>query len=1201
MLHLSRSAVLMPRSMLDPAQPATCRLRALVTKYYSPGEREEVQGWRRALESDSGELSVQTSRPYTVRNKGQWTSQPRYPHTKIVKTAAKPLHKQSKAKLPKEALKVSVGELDIEPGTLSESAKLYLPPLRHLDNSASHHDHPAPSERTLIVVAEKDVFPTKAQKQKKSKARGRTKTVTKPIEDRVVRFPMQTRDSFLLADEEECPVEEKLILTALVKPVAGPEKRVRQNRTKRVDNTGLSRVLDNPQTEEETTSLPQVTIERTEQSEQSEESLFTYTDDAGELEETDQFASELEQPTPFPDLQPTPIQEFDLLPHEQEAEIVSFQEVQLTPIEDNLHTLDGKCASFQDPLPPLFDSTNDETVRGMKWASVSTMENSLGQALYPEDRPTEGTHERINTMGTEVSLESFEVPSSEIASNIQILESINVEEEKEEVFTEKAVSQVIPRKRTDKRGSLQHSVPDSSPRLKKAVSVELPYIPSQSSRDSSSAVLSASQLAELDFRMQKGIKKPPPPPPLEDAESRPPPQARKPPKEANFKRSNLGNSILKKSKTSVKFTVKADVFDFKQDVSKPVEAQAPAIVHSNSTKEEEIYAVIQEQAGEESEEEGANTSQLSKPYIEQLKTGISLQVSEWMHRRSSVNLEGLQRRDSSQVEGSLEDEPLNKSTSIAEEEKLGYKPRKETQKGKKSTVKTAQVSRKSTQKKTLPYVSSIELPTTKISKTSPEASPMKLIKPIAVEVSAPAVALKRSAQSSLSSSVKSSDSEEIDEEKSGPETSKTKRSYVEPKQRRKQVIRTKSKEKSEEVKNSRRRGSIVASDYSDATSEQDHFIPRQPADEVFVRHFALNILGFMHSIASKKSSVVARGLAQLSKVRKEVLSLKYGPLGSEAKHRASILSRRRTSTMNTKNPGKLRRSITSVALEGLKENLDHELNPSDDEVASNDSANSADLRLAKFSRADFEIKHLSMLKSLAMKLLNLNQLPEPEELKIQPKLTPRELWEREYNDHRQTVSSTLDSLFKDFKPAPITAFTSVVTNFFRDPQSLRTAVEDNEELEKVEMDTKNYKEELERRKFKEYSKQWGMCEGLHLAQPEVLMHQVTNERFNPAELSSYFHRMIVKRKLRRTTLELRQGELPAVLRAKPKTSETGLPLEYYHRKVREARKAELPADVVLSGGAHLVQSEEEYSERVYCRLKHEKNLQKFSHPPKHGT
>lgn len=410
----------------------------------------------------------------------------------------------------------------------------------------------------------------------------------------------------------------------------------------------------------------------------------------------------------------------------------------------------------------------------------------------------------------------------------------------------------------------------------------------------------------------------------------------------------------------------------------------------------------------------------------------------------------------------------------------------------------------------------------------------------------------------------------------------------------------KSKEKSEEGKNSRRRGSIY-SDFSETTSEQDHFVPRQPADEVFVRHFALNMLGFMHKIAPRKSSVAARGLTQLSKVRKEVLSLNYGPLGSEVQRRASILSRRRTSTNNKKNSRKIRRSITSVALEGLKENLDHELHPSDDDIASDDSANSAELRLAKFSRADFEIKHLSMLKSLAMKLLNLNQAPESEEPEVQPKLTPGELWEREYKEQRQTVSNALDSLFKDFKPPPITAFTSVVTNFFRDPHSLRAALDDNEELEKMEMDTKNYQEELERRKFKEYSKQFNMCENLHLTQPEVMMHQITNERFHPMEVASYLHHMIVKRKRRRITLEMRQGELPAALRAKPKTSETGLPLEYYYRKVREARKAGLPADVVLSGGAHLVQSEEEYQERVYCRLKHEKNLQKLSHPPKHGT
>jgi len=1172
MLHLSSSAVAI-QLRLDSATPKTSHLAALVTKYYSPGGKEEVQGWRRSLDTEVGNLSVQTSRPYTVRNRGQWTSQPHYPHTKTVKTASNPKLKQSQEKLVKVALKPSVGELAWELETGTEAAKLYLPPLRHLDNSASHHDHPALTERPLIVVAEKDVFPAKAPKPAKSKARGRTKTTTHPIDARLVQFPKSTRYSFSLPTEEP-PMQEKCVLALACKPVAAPEKRVRQFRPKQPDSDHL---FEKSESREE--EIGAEAIE--DQSEQSEGSLFSYTDEA---EESDQSVLE---PTPFPDLQPTPTQEDCLFTPEPETRIPPFSDVKITPITENLPTLEGRSTYCRDPLPALFDPANEETDRGTKWTSVSTMENSLGQALYVDDRSIEGTHERVNT---EVSLESFEAASSEFASNIQIVDSIIIVSEaaQEELFLEVPASKVVQREGVRKRGSVQVPKPDTSPRLKKAVSLELPPLSYQPRHEAPAApVLSSAQLADLETRTQKGTKKPPP---FLELETRTVPQTRKTRKEASFRKPSMGSPIAKKSKTASKPTTKVEEFDFNRDVSKPSDLQTAILTHSNSAVDGEDYLVIHEQAGEESEEEGCDTSKPSGEVpIEEVKKAVGLNLYQLAQRRSSVNLEGMLRRGSTQADPSLEEEPLNKSASIVDASTQKVESNKPSRKGKSRTNKTTQPPRKFTQKKT---TVAAQLPeTTKISVTSPEEPTIKLIRTVSGEVSAHAAGLKRSAQSSLSSSFESSDSEEIEARKSGTEASKAKT--------RKQTARPKPKAK--EARVGRKRTSIFSSDRSDYGSESDFSsLSRQPADEVFVRHFAVNMLGFMHRIAPKHSPAVTRGLAQLSKVRKEVLSIGYGVLGGDAQRRASILARRRTSNVDIKRPQRLRRSITSVALAGLKENLDHELNPSDDDAASDESQSSSELRHVKFSRADFEIKHLSMLKSLAMKLLNIGQFAEVEEVPAVPQLSAGELWELEYKDHRQTVSHTLDGLFKDYKTSPITAFTSVATNFFRNPQSLRNAAEENEELEKVEIDTENYRDELERRKFQEYSRQWTTYKVMRLAPPES-MHQVTNERFNPVELSMYFRSMILKRKLRRSVLEVRNGTQPVVLKAKPRTTDTGLLLEYYQQQVRAAEKAKLPRDVILSGGAHQVESQAEYQERVYCRIKHEKNLQKFSHPPKHGT
>jgi hypothetical protein len=704
--------------------------------------------------------------------------------------------------------------------------------------------------------------------------------------------------------------------------------------------------------------------------------------------------------------------------------------------------------------------------------------------------------------------------------------------------------------------------------------------------ESNKQVLSAAQLAELDARTQKNKKKTIPALAV-DGEGRVPPRTLKVMKETSTsRRFSVGTPIpsSKKTKTPAKSPTKTEAFDFKRDSEKPTEAETASVPHVDIGRIDDVCAVIHEQAGEESEEdEGANPAAALQ--TEECK-GLRLEISRAPPRRSSTHLEGMMLRRSSIHDQSLEEDPVNNSDIMAEQtEEQKAKYPKAARKGKKRNTKQSQTWKKPTQKKLISSLT--ELPTLRVVILSPGESPTHSVKALASEDS-----LKAAGRHSPISSLSSNSDSELSEENNEGKEELGEEIEGESKPKRKKANRSKRKHRSGFSKLAHKRAGRLFSDASDCGSEIDSGLPRNPADEVFVRHFALNMMAFMHSIAPKRSAAAARGLTQLSKVRKEVLSMGYGPIPSETGRRVSIFSKRRDSFLGTKRQ-RFRKSITSGALEGLKENLDEALHTSDNESDSNDSISSADMRLAKFSRAEFEIKHLSMLKSLALRLMSLMNPSEPEEIEAITQLTPVELWEKEYKDQHETVSCTLDKLFKDTKALPITAFTSVVTSFFKDPQAARSGADDTEELERMEIDTNNYREALERRKFEEYWRQLSNQQRLRLAQSEALC-QLTSTRLNPSELSHFFHNHFLKRKRRRFMQETRNGAPPAVLYARPRVTDTGLALEYYQTMVRRARKARLPKDVVLSGGAHVVKSEEEYNERVYCRLKHEKDLLQLS-------
>jgi len=1086
-----------------------------------------------------------------------WNRQPHYPHSKTSRAASIPLYKPSQGNLLRVPLLPCVGDLLPEPLAVAEPGKLYLPPLRRLDNTASHHDHPSPRELPLVVVAEREELPVKPFRQKKSK--GRLQRSGDPVETRSVRFPKQTDPPSLSICEDSCPVQEKAVLKAMGKPVVGPEKRVRQYRSRQSD---FDPIAEKPLS---CSPMPE------EHSDLSQGSLFPYTENEPESADFDEFASlqenfSQELPTSLPE-QLTPLPDLQLIYSQEDEGFASIPDTDLPTGQD------AQFPSIYEetpPLPSLFDPNNDETcLKQAKSDSLFSMENSSGQAICTSET------ERGNTLGAEGSLESFEAASTEIQAVLPALEEISVVSKpilkptKAEISLGKQVNstRVLLLAAASKDSEEPNPSSDVVSRLKITVSSELPAISLTSESNLSTAeakkqltVLSAVQLAGLEARTARSGKKAATQPELAvDGQGRAPPRSVKSLKESSNPR-RLSLSSPKPSKS----LSKSDTFDL--STAEPTEPEA---AHQELARLEEVCAVIQEQAVEESEEEDVRPAG-----TEEVRT-LKVEVSRAPPRRSSTHLEGLMRRGSNQPDQSLEEEPVNKSDIITDQtEEQKAKPAKATRRGKKRTVKPVGMGRKPTQKKLIPLA---DLPTVKVVILSPEQSPIHVVKALVSEASFSGGG-RISPDSPFSSSFESDNSEEDKGRKSELEEDRT---------QRKKANRSKGKRRSVFTKFAPKRSSVLFSDNSECGSEVDSGCPRNLADEVFIRHFALNMLGFMHSMVPKRSPAVSRGFTQLSKVRKDILSLNYGPVSGDSHRRLSIFTKRKGG-----NRRRIRKSITTSALAGLKESLESALNPSEDEVDSEDSESSTDLQRAHFSRAEFEIKHLSMLKSLALRLLSLMNPVEPEEIPATPPLTAAELWELQYRDNHEVVSHTLDRLFKDSKALPITAFTSVVTSFFKDPHA-RNLTDDTKELETVEVDAEHYREALERRKFQEYSKQLYAQQLLHFAHSDSLCQQ-NSTRMNPSELTRFFHSLFLKRKHRRLMLEMRNGALPAVLHAKPQYTSTGLALDYYESRVRLAVKAALPRDVVLSGGAHLVHSEEERCERVYCRLKHENNLQRLS-------
>lgn len=1186
MLHLSHSASYDQRLGLNLSTPRNPRMTALVTKYFTSLSREEVPGWRQLTDSTSSDLAVQTSRPYTIRSRGQWTSQPHYPHTKVRAPVTVSHPHQPKTKLDWTPLVPSVRELALEQQGVSEEWLLHLPPLRRLDNSDSHHDHPALTQRPLVVVAEKDVFPVKTAPPKKSGRRGRLRAFNMPVEGKPVQFPAERRIDSISPLSEDAPVQEKIVVTRLVKPVRIPERFKRPGRIIQFSNGAEAQLIGLPSERSE--------IPLSVSSHSDENSLFVYTEEYGspsmEPDESERFPGLEDQTTPFPDLQPSPTEQDESYLPTHVPQVSCISEANYTPIApENTPLLDDVPHYSMDPLAPLFDTTDEETRdKGPKWTSISTLENTLGQ----DDRPnleTEVTHHREDTLGTEGSLEYFD---SDLP-NTQILDSFTPpprsdtppKDIQEKLSSKVTILLIEPTSPAEVPETANIPTPDSSPG-----SLGLPSSPRDVKTDSKPpSGLTQEQITELESRMNKsnpGGKKRKisiQPQLMVDGEGRSPRPPRKSVKENKFtRRQSFSSTTPKKPKTLAKTRSQLDVFDFKQDTSQAADLDL-VTVPAPADIEAETCPVIQEQAGEESDEDVCAVADLPAEEVKHMQL-------EPQTRRWSTFADRRERRKSTQ---STEEAASSSVSSIKEEgETLATRSANRIA-GKSRTLQLKSnpgSSRKLINKKSVPTVPSLEVQTGRgNTMTSSEESPLTAWKQSSVS----AVVAKHSAHSSLSSNESGSL-----EQDSGSDDASAQKRTGENKRTKSKAPRSKAKVKVTEPRLSRKRTSIVSSDYSDHGGDQDSpMIPRNPADEVFVRHFAVNMIAFMNSYATKRSSAVVRGLAQLNKVKKSVLALNYGPVFGQSSRRASLLVRGRTSTLGVPRRYRLRKSITALALSDLKENLDRELHL-DEDSDSDGSESPTSNRIAKFSRAEFEIKHLSMLKTLALNLLRMGQEEDEEEVPEQPQLTPAQIWELQYREHHGQVSQTLEALFKDFKPPPITAFTSVVTNFFKDPHSLRTTTDDTSELDRVEMDSENYRETLERRKFLEYSRQINAYDNWRKKLPDEV-RQMTEERLNPKELAMFYRDLCVKQRKRRTRMEERNGLVPVVLYAKPRTTDTGLPLEYYQTMVRKARALGVPKDVILSGGAHLVQSEEEYKERLYCRLKHENNLQKFSH--KHGT
>lgn len=1167
-MHISRTPsppFPLPSEELIPLSAP--RLVALTTKYYTPKSRRELRGWREDSEFRTADLRIASQRPFEVKSKAQWTKQPRYPRD--LQAPSPPLpkiaHKKSASELLRMPLTPSLGDLYLT--ELCETPKnnpkpSYLPFIRRLDNRDSHHTHTSPGIPNLHLATD----PNNALKLK-SKPRIphlMPSTLLKPaphaieaVVDREIRFKSHETVS-IGVEVDGSPYQERVVLERVNRLICRPQMYLKQREELDIEGSAWS-----DGDEEYEGFIVTLGEDKTDR-----ESNLSYSQESYAADEEKEAISDLQ---------------FD-------SEIGETRAKAAFPKAKHHKTVSTSTVETQPLVTPLEEAQQLEEDLSESQASVAMMQeaalcpskpqtpDSLDQ-LDPARSPTPQCITPSSDLDRESQTSQRETMEREALEGMST--SSNLQDQKKEMALMQCDEQMLTkelnlvkglrRAEAIKRKSL---LLDEEKARETALKLQIESAPEPISVPISGQFKAPSITIELS-RASPGTPPPSPPSPTASMTS-----SLSPPDPALTAQIDRRASIHEYYPEAIEEEIREDQSDFSFASSRK----------SSHTKGVPTPFATSRRTSFESEK------------IPVLSRKSTLKGKYMKPRRSLTEDGGLQRAGSS-FALKTDEEGTNLSSEVPEEEEKIQTPASKAHvesakpaKPGKSAIKTKPATRRNSKvriPKRKPTKINASKTTLPVDPFSGESSPR-------IESSTPTPKAGKTKISGFASAISQSS-------RLTPAVELVKA----PRRVSFGSIKKKSKD---EV----RRNSDVF------TFEEDNYMS---ADEVFVRQFSFALMKVIIGLDKHILSELDR--VAVSVVKEKVLGIGYsqhfpqGNKGGKALIPAFESDPSLQSTLGAvilKAPlFKTRSSVSNPSLTPSKSQKTPSKPPFKPKLALDQSIGESDMSDPTphpsgldHARANslFELKHLSLLQNIASNLRNTavpEQQPVPDnpksesesEEEVEKPPLPVDLWFVGHSeDLEDDVPASLEALFKTVRPIEMNAFTTNVTNFFKDAESAKT-IDVMLASEKQEMDEANYRESVERRKFQEYVKtlpEYWELKGKEKAE----LRQVEHERFVPSEQNAYFRHGFMKRKRRNQVVTSRQGSQPALLYAKPTYTFTGLSSRYYTACTSpQSIQRERIGDVVLSGGAHLVKEENSYRERIYCRIKQEKNLDQFALKGKH--
>jgi len=285
---------------------------------------------------------------------------------------------------------------------------------------------------------------------------------------------------------------------------------------------------------------------------------------------------------------------------------------------------------------------------------------------------------------------------------------------------------------------------------------------------------------------------------------------------------------------------------------------------------------------------------------------------------------------------------------------------------------------------------------------------------------------------------------------------------------------------------------------------------------------------------------------------------------------------------------KLLQKITTGSKKEAGSDSVSSLSDSEEEFSSEDENDLQKLQRQRDKMADYELKHLSMLKKIAEDLMKGSEATDSIEQMAIPSLPtpvgPEKLWaaweglgDVDFSFGSETelggrVSDLLTGMFAGSSQAEFTAFMASPASGLQHQTTEKEAG-----FPDTDPDADNYQSDLLRRHFKAICSTLGPEYKAALEEWKASLFQIDPQQLLPIEVMRLLRRAYLKKKHRLQVLKHRTGQF-VQLRAKPTTTFSNL---------HPNRLSELPPGPTACPHTPLQRpkTERPYSERVYLRMK----------------